>query len=202
MSLLTEALERISSWLEQHQPEIAALLQPGLTFEEIEEETQYLPFQLPKEVYEIYQWRNGTYHDLFYGMGIYPLEIVKVQQELIEYISSQNIQGFPMFFGQDDNYPFVACDREETSPVLSLGDEGTDIIVYYTSLTNMVLTMAESYEAGLVCFSENRFGWNKEYYNETDEKAWDKFEVINQKYNSLAEKEVIFRKYRSQSTLY
>ena len=59
MSLLTDALDRIQNWLQQNKPSYAYSLQPGLAYEEIEEKVKNLPFRLPKEVYELYQWRNG-----------------------------------------------------------------------------------------------------------------------------------------------
>ncbi|MEH1934323.1 MAG: hypothetical protein V7L14_11495 [Nostoc sp.] len=59
MSLLTDALDRILNWLQQKKPFYASSLQPGLVYEEIEEKVKSLPFRLPREVYELYQWRNG-----------------------------------------------------------------------------------------------------------------------------------------------
>ncbi|OYD98753.1 hypothetical protein CDG77_04670 [Nostoc sp. 'Peltigera membranacea cyanobiont' 213] len=59
MSLLTDALDRILNWFQQNKPSYAFSLQPGLAYEEIEEKVKNLPFTLPREVYELYQWRNG-----------------------------------------------------------------------------------------------------------------------------------------------
>jgi len=67
VSVLTEALNKILSWLEEHDDlDFARLesLQPGLSFNEIEEKTSnLLPLCLPKEVYELYQWGNGAWYD-------------------------------------------------------------------------------------------------------------------------------------------
>jgi hypothetical protein len=61
MSNLTDALEVITGWLEQNQPELFASLQPGLSVSEIESQVEVLfPARLPTEVYELYQWKNGT----------------------------------------------------------------------------------------------------------------------------------------------
>lgn len=71
MSTLTDALERILVWLEEHESlELARFesLQPGLTLTEIDKITADLPFRLPLEVYELYQWANGTWtEEEFYG---------------------------------------------------------------------------------------------------------------------------------------
>lgn len=54
MSLLTETLERILSWLQQNQPEVISSLQPGLTDIQIQEITQDFPFELSHEIRELY----------------------------------------------------------------------------------------------------------------------------------------------------
>ncbi|NJR66480.1 MAG: SMI1/KNR4 family protein [Leptolyngbyaceae cyanobacterium CRU_2_3] len=59
-SLLIQALERIFCCIEAKAPRLAPSLQPGLTREQIETQLQVLPFRLPEEVYQLYQWRNGS----------------------------------------------------------------------------------------------------------------------------------------------
>lgn len=59
MSALIEALERIRKLHLKHQPLVAEELQPGLTRGQIDELVKDLPFSLPEELYELYQWRNG-----------------------------------------------------------------------------------------------------------------------------------------------
>lgn len=63
MVSLIEALERIINWLRKHQPDYAASFQPGLKSEEIQAAEAKLGFKLPPEIYELYQWRNGTEED-------------------------------------------------------------------------------------------------------------------------------------------
>jgi cell wall assembly regulator SMI1 len=57
---MIDSLERILDWLQQNSLSSAAEFLPGLSFKEIEERVSDLPFKLPKEVYALYQWRNGT----------------------------------------------------------------------------------------------------------------------------------------------
>ncbi len=59
-SELTNALDRILKWIEQYKPWYVNYLQPGLSRGEIENLVRDLPIQLPEEVYELYQWRNGA----------------------------------------------------------------------------------------------------------------------------------------------
>ena len=66
MSNLTEALNRIRNWQQQNGYEAASKLLPGLSHSEIQELSKPLPIELPTEVYELYQWRNGSSDDTSY----------------------------------------------------------------------------------------------------------------------------------------
>ena len=59
MTDLSSGLERIHSKLTEYVPDRASDLRSGLALEEIEEVVRVLPFRLPSEVYELYQWRDG-----------------------------------------------------------------------------------------------------------------------------------------------
>ncbi|UBF29189.1 SMI1/KNR4 family protein [Kovacikia minuta CCNUW1] len=83
MSVLTDALERILICLEGHEllgNTRFESLQEGLTREEIDELTAELPFRLPVEAYDLYQWGNGAWMDeewhgkYFLGEVFLPLE--------------------------------------------------------------------------------------------------------------------------------
>ncbi|GAA6620656.1 SMI1/KNR4 family protein [Scytonema sp. NUACC26] len=92
MGTLTEALERIINWQQEHQPEYAASFQPGLKVDEIQVEE--LGFKLPKEIYELYQWRNGTEQDAkalcFPSLQFLPLSrAIECSQGCNEYIESR-----------------------------------------------------------------------------------------------------------------
>lgn len=58
MSTLTKTLELISTWVEKRFPD-SHPLQPGLSYETIQQEVRDLPFELSTEIYELYLWRNG-----------------------------------------------------------------------------------------------------------------------------------------------
>ena len=64
MSELTEALKRISIWIEKHKFEedgkIVPILAPGLTREQIDFKVKDMPFHLSEEIYQLYQWANGA----------------------------------------------------------------------------------------------------------------------------------------------
>ncbi|OKH43013.1 hypothetical protein NIES2101_31670 [Calothrix sp. HK-06] len=84
MSDLTNALDKILSWLQKNYPSHVALLQPGLTEAEINELIEDLPLQLPQDIRELYQWKNGSiiigdYEDFCWAFecwSFYPLELI------------------------------------------------------------------------------------------------------------------------------
>ncbi|MCU0536836.1 MAG: SMI1/KNR4 family protein [Hydrococcus sp. Prado102] len=96
MSTLTDALERIFNWLRANHQEAASSLQPGLSYEEIEAKLAHLPFRLPQEVYELYQWRNGMDGEtsFFYDYTFLSLE---ESLERIKFWESENLDAYIPF---------------------------------------------------------------------------------------------------------
>ena len=58
-STLLSALNRIEHWFQANDPDSFWFLEPDLSRDEIDAIAKDLPFQLPEEVYPLYQWRNG-----------------------------------------------------------------------------------------------------------------------------------------------
>ncbi|MGB3756978.1 MAG: SMI1/KNR4 family protein [Rivularia sp. (in: cyanobacteria)] len=71
MQRLTNALDRISNWMQQYRPEFVSLLQVGLKAEQIDDKLKDLPFKLDEQFYELYGWHNGS--------GGYGLKINQVE---------------------------------------------------------------------------------------------------------------------------
>ncbi|MEO1765090.1 MAG: hypothetical protein AAFR83_24800 [Cyanobacteria bacterium J06629_18] len=70
MTTIKNNLKLIWNCIDQKAPEVKDLFKPGLKPEEIDEITKDLPFNLPQEVYELYQWRNGLLDNTgFYTCG-------------------------------------------------------------------------------------------------------------------------------------
>lgn len=67
MSELTDALKRISNWMKALHPfpvkdgQTITPYRPGLSDTDIKNFTDNLPFKLPQEVKEFYQWHNGSW---------------------------------------------------------------------------------------------------------------------------------------------
>lgn len=65
MTDLTLTLEQVLNWLKNHKPDYASSLQNGLTRSQIDIASRELPFRLPEEIYELYQWKNGSQEELY-----------------------------------------------------------------------------------------------------------------------------------------
>lgn len=190
MSLLTNALARIQAWLKSNYPVVTDSITCGLTLEEIQEITRTLPFSLPDEIYELYQWSRGHVletqtiythiFDPYEGMALCSLEaaveILPIFEDEFEECAVKYVGKplFPIFQTDASNLCVVGdWDNKESSPIIFVS-EINDIRNTYTSLTSMMLTLADCFEAGAVSF-------NKEGYRNWD---LENFASIYLKHNS------------------
>lgn len=191
MSALKEALDRIRYWFQENHPAGIASLASGLSPLEIDAVLSTLPFQVAKEVKELYEWSNGYPKDTHYDEKTWiwdsiPLlsldsAVQEAQTWAEEFYKEIAIRymGKPIFpICEGDRYSLatVATNSEqETSPIIDISQAGGICIgLKYTSLTTMMLTLAESYETG-------GFFIDHEGYVEEDEK---KYAAAYRKYNS------------------
>lgn len=195
MSVLTEALEQLTAWINQHHPKLAKSLRPGLTTEEIDNQSQTLPFQLSQEIRELYQWSNGckifrTPYYLDEMLNFVPLQkaIQYTQPSEAGHISDKlKIPGFFMFSEFERWVHFAVCDGNNTSPVLVVTDD-PDTRLAYTSITSMVLLTLECYEKEI--FHVGQYGFfvlNQALAND--------FKSCREKYNLMFNQESIRQKY-------
>lgn len=147
MSVLREACQRISVL------PYTSSLQPGLTFEQIEEITASLPFRLSVEVYELYQWRNGIKeHEpgfLFSGFGRFlPLnEAVAAYKDLYTRFSKFNENWFPIISMEESVYVVVGAEQQQkTSLVIDWNPEDEEMYVKHETLTDMLIAEAQVFE--------------------------------------------------------
>jgi SMI1 / KNR4 family (SUKH-1) len=165
MSTLTDALERILNWLQANHPKAASSLQPGLSYEEIEAKLADLPFRLPQEVYELYQWRNGSSDngeaDCFDCYRFIPLEEAielskyQVTEDLLE--GTFPFGWFPLFEFNGGYLAVIGAEsKNDNSPIVCHYEDES---IAYTNLTGMMLTMAECYETGAYEKNELEEDW-------------------------------------------
>lgn len=193
-SILTESLDRILIALEEKDPEIASRLQPGLTRKEIDEITKGLPFKLPEELYELYQWRNGLSDDVGFGFATWngilgdfsSLEAaVNDFQNLKKSGCSSNFLRIFLFRHQSGGDYYVVSIDDKTYPILHFNDEDEYFNIqnlkgrrFFSSLTTLIYAIAE-------CFEQNAI---YSYTNSKDRTSLeydkDKLKLIIRKYNT------------------
>jgi len=175
-------LERILKGMQKYDVQIASVLQPGLSFGVIEEKVKVLPFRLPQEFYEIYQWRNGFKpgtskvfsswggHDFFdldrlIKDYFYKIEYDKKNADFSKSFPAEHPRASQWFslFGHDKQDYFIIGEQEkkQESPVFCFDYGDWDDFrpkLKYSSLTSMMLTIAECYETGVYYNVEGKYG--------------------------------------------
>jgi len=158
MSEMTEALQRIEIWLQNHMPNRAAELKPGLTRNEIDEQVKDLPFSLPDEVYELYQWHDvnvdmfavEAYDFLSLGSAVAAyhewLSEVRFHERKEGYFFEKSIPIFQLW-SENGVLLSVVCEDYKNYPVRMLDIYCRDFSVRYTSLKKLILHVAHWYEA-------------------------------------------------------
>jgi hypothetical protein len=163
MSLLTNALNQIRAWVETNYPLGIQHLPPGLNRFQIEALIQSLPFSLPDEIFELYQWSAGnnedslTNHAFFFdpyeGMALCSLERAialsstfddEFDEVAVKYLDQPL---FPIFEIEGSFLCLVG--NLDTSPVIFVSDI-SEITIRYESLTTMMLTLAECATSGVI----------------------------------------------------
>ena len=205
MSILLEALERCLRVLEYKHSHIIQDLKPGLSIEEIENITNSLLYKIPKEIKELYQWRNGmNFGGIFYSpysntllfnsldkaveksFQLTGLEKYKVEED-------NQIEELHLFNSIDRWYPFAAWQELDKTAIFTITDDSY-LRIPYTSLTNMVLAHAECYENELFTFRCSGYVGREVHLEEGDDTKREFLSVVN-KYNLLEDKNYIFNQY-------
>lgn len=170
MSLLTNALNQIRAWVETNYSVGIQHLPPGLNRSEIETLVQTLPFQLPDEIYELYQWSSGnsedslTNHAFFFdpyeGMALCSLEraiaLSSTFEDEFDEVAVKYLDQplFPIF--QFEGSFLCLVGNLESSPVIFVS-EIREIIIRYESITTMMLTLAECFTTGVTSIDNQGF---------------------------------------------
>lgn len=184
MNNLNNYLLKIENWLKQNSPEVYALLQPGLNSIAIGNKFNNFCRKLPREVTELYQWRNGCSQYRFFGFEFPPLEesldtyeVYALEEECL------GVEFFPIFqINKKTLYcTLLSSEEKDKSPLFTLDiediDEEDEYIIPRTSfanLTSMMQFIAECCEIGV-------FQVTTEGHIIKDDKT---FETIGRKYNS------------------
>ena len=197
MSELIDTLAIILHWIETNETDGPCLL-PGLTIQDIHKKASSFPFIFPREVQELYQWRNGLNLDrkavsqTLGFMNFFPLEkAVKEYHNNIAQFRQYGIiwyrQWFPIF-QTDTTCLFVSCSKqqEKSSPIFCYDFKDYNDIrpnAMYCNLASMMRTIAECWNTGAYYMTESPYvpGSYAMEYN------FDKTEEIRLKYNPNVE---------------
>jgi DNA-binding ferritin-like protein (Dps family) len=175
MPLLSAVMDRILNWMQQHRPERVKTFQPGLSREEIDQAIANLPNQFPEELYELYQWRNGsTAWDAIDSLVSPILEFMPLEEavksciDLLEVFGDDENLPDPILAGGKRLFPFIcensSCyyavfldnQQQQLSPVIDIGGEG-DLDIVFDSLTDMMQALAGYCETGVYYINDDGF---------------------------------------------
>jgi hypothetical protein len=150
MSELTEGLGRIYSWFAEKIPDRISQIVSGISLEEIDEKVQELPFKVPNELYELYQWHNGSsgykflfesYEFMSLGQAVreYKDEILQLKYDECEEVEFFQ-HRFPIFELWYDRVFYTIVPNEQGNSPLHIYDmEMKDYSLRYYKLTDMIL---------------------------------------------------------------
>ncbi|BAY83415.1 PBS lyase HEAT-like repeat protein [Calothrix parasitica NIES-267] len=176
MSALTNALNRIvACWEKNGNEKLVHDLMPGLSHAEIEELVQDLPIQLPQEIFELYQWRNGSKYEEDEGWYLPLQDAVKFYLNRIEYyeppFNEGNVAIICLFFyifppdpvSEQVGYILIPESLDACPVIFETMNSEPSITRKYASITAMMLTIAELMETEIDAYkTEERYQiWRK-----------------------------------------
>jgi len=186
--IMLDSLDRILDWYKSNVPNYIDDFLPGLTYEEIADPVKDLPFKLPQEVYDLYQWRNGSNYEsgpIFIYHYFSSFKAALENNESFNYPEAvdRRIQDlyppylFPVFEFNRDEYFAVegSLDQADTALVFIMGLGGGEEKLVFNSLTTMIIAIAKSYEAGVYKYDPDR--------HDMDWEDMEKSRQIRLKYN-------------------
>ena len=159
MSNMRQAQEQILQWLKLNRHEYFSSLKDGFLIKEIGNKTKVLPFELSQEVYQLYQWKNGsslldtTSFDICF---IPSFLFLSLEKSIEEYYLNIDIfkddwqeNWFPIFSLEGYSY-FTLCQKAsvDNSSIWFYDYEQPEPILCYESLTMMICVIADCYETG------------------------------------------------------
>jgi hypothetical protein len=170
---LKNCLDQILSFLVHLKRPIKDLLNTGLTEKDISIELRKLAFDMPKEFYDLYAWRNGTeirpgttLDDLNFFPGFYFLSLEDAfrQYQVMKNDSRWNRCWFPIFANGGGD--FYAIDHsqimDDNIPVIGFILGESEHPIEYQSIASMMATLLD-------CFKSNVFFVASDGYLEMDD---------------------------------
>lgn len=150
-------------------PDYATSFLPGLTLDEILEEIVALGIPLSDELYELYQWKNGT-NDEAPSM-VFPMFEFLPLRRVVEFVqqaeSDDMVRSLLTFDGQlllpfaanDGRYCATVISRRSTmtNPVVYIGKQGSGEYIAFSNVTSMMFSLTECFETGAYYLDEDGY---------------------------------------------
>jgi hypothetical protein len=196
MESLIDALQRITPWYEDPDGEVPPTFPRGLPYEELTKLLEYLPFQLPEEVCELYQWCNGSENPLAVGRrlqhtDVYTYDIGYMAKARViplkdaidlwlesndENTITQTWYHFPIFSHENGLIVIVGSEQMEDSSAIwdvdGLEDKLSEPI--FPTLASMMTGIADVIEAEHE-FLDDLGNFNQRGYWDACNKIWQKY---------------------------
>lgn len=205
MSPLIEALKRITPWYKDPGCEAPQTFPHGLSLEEVENWLGALPFQVPQEIYEIYQWCNGRVNPMVTGRMLQAIDVyiynidymakasVIPLKEAVDLWFEKNDEEqitetwyhFPVFSHENGLLVIVGSEQmQESSAVWDvdwLDDELRDPV--FPDITSMMTGIADVIEAERQCWDDSGYCDEQEYWN-MYKSIWQKYRAYPTMHNN------------------
>ncbi len=137
-----------------------------------------LPFKLPTELWNLYQYYNGGYQ-LTPGLHFYPVKQAIQALSNLNWIKSDTGYAFPLFKGtRDEIYYVLAADPEPTYSHVYCQFPGEEPVIYAECVTSLIVTIAQCYQEGAYYIAID-----EETGDRSIEQDLDKIEPIFEKFN-------------------
>jgi len=169
MSELTDALEKLSRQFDLKELHTMKRMQPGLSRAEIAELAKPLPFALPEEVIELFEWRNGLrdcigWDDMeaaCFFEGSDPMSLQRAIELYFELakvpLDSFRSSWFPLFGDSGGDVYCIDCVEDigtiwdfDSKPA---SDDEEFGLLAFRSLTKMIATI-------VMCYEQDAYYWN------------------------------------------
>jgi hypothetical protein len=187
MSPLTDTLDRVLNHRISLESRYASIVLPGLCRDRILEMTAQIPYRLPEEIIELYQWHNGTAPEGWDNF-IPCFELISLERATdiydsyceIDFIIDANKKsyrhGLPIMNCNGDSHLIAIFGNDTyTAPIWCIDLEIGICEQCYDSLTAMAQTTVE-------CFEEGLYWWNPEV-EAFDSRNHKRYIQLHQKYN-------------------
>ncbi|MCF6404450.1 SMI1/KNR4 family protein [Chitinophaga filiformis] len=162
---LTPILKKIEHYLVSQNSIAGIRLQKGISRAEIQQKIAHLSYSFPPEVFELYEWKNGsvdvsddTIGDLLlFPWGIFePLESSLKEYDLNSKEGYWGRKHFPLFTTGGGDFLLINCDQNDASYGYIFAQShalyGDELIPKYKSLLTLLQCVLECYEKGAYSF--------------------------------------------------